>query len=138
MLNNEDLLAISCLLDTKLAPINEKFDSLNNRVDMLDKKFDSLSNRVDTLDKKFNSLDKRINMLDNRVSSIDQRLHHVELLLENSMMPRLQNIERCYVDTYERYYNGVGQIDAIQADVDLLKSVAVEHTKQIKKLTQMS
>ena len=57
-LTNEDLLAISQLLDVKLKPMDKKIDS---------------------------------------------RTQKIEFLLENNVLPRLQNIEACYTSTYRRY-----------------------------------
>ena len=37
---------------------------------------------------------------------LDAKLKPVQLLLENDVLPRLQNIESCYTSTYRRYANG--------------------------------
>jgi len=84
-LTNEDLLAISQLLDLKLNPIND-------------------------------------------------RLKQIEVLQENEILPRLQNIEACYTATYRRYSTGIEQIESLQADMDILKKVVVEHSEKLQKL----
>lgn len=84
-LTNEDLLAISQLLDAKLQPIKE------------DIRFLKLQN-------------------------------------ENEILPRLQNIEACYTSTFNRYQSGVSQIDAMQADIDIMKKVITEHSEKLQKL----
>lgn len=84
-LTNEDLLAISQLLDTKLKPLEDKAKS-------------------------------------------------IEILLENDVLPRLQNIEACYTSTYRRYANGINQIEAMQADIDIMKKVITEHSEKLQKL----
>lgn len=37
------------------------------------------------------------NKLDSRFAPIDNRLKNIELMLENNVLPRLQNIESCIV-----------------------------------------
>ena len=76
-LTNEDLLAISQLLDTKL---------------------------------------------DVRLKPIENRLRRMEIdLLENNIIPRLNTIESCYTDTYNRYKEYADKMDAAFADIELLK-----------------
>ena len=82
-LTNEDLFAISQLLDTKL---------------------------------------------DARLKPIENRMKHIEVdLLENNVIPRLNTIESCYTETYNRYRDYADKIEAVFVDVDLLKKVVSEH-----------
>lgn len=85
-LTNEDLLAISQLLDVKLKPIKDDVKDIN-------------------------------------------------LTLENDVLPRLQNIESCYVSTYKRYQSGVSQIEAMQADIEILKKVVTNHSEKLQKIS---
>ncbi len=89
-LTNEDLLAISQLLDTKL---------------------------------------------DSRLKPIENRLKRIEVdLLENNIIPRLNTIESCYTDTYNRYKDYADKMDAAFADIELLKKVVSEHSEKLQKL----
>ncbi len=85
-LTNEDLLAISQLLDAKLKPIKDDVRDIN-------------------------------------------------LTLENDVLPRLQNIESCYTTTYKRYQSGAAQIEAMQADIDILKKVVTSHSEKLQKIS---
>lgn len=38
---------------------------------------------------------------------LDTKIKLVQLLLENDVLPRLQNIEVCYTSIYRRYANGI-------------------------------
>lgn len=77
MTDNELLLAISNILDEKL---EEKLEQ--KLEEKLDKKFDE------------------------RLAPIERRLKRIEVdLLENNVLPRLNTIEACYTDTYNRYKN---------------------------------
>ncbi len=89
-LTNEDLLAISQLLDTKL---------------------------------------------DARLQPIENRLKRIEVdLLENNVIPRLNTIESCYTNTYNRYKDYADKMDAAFADIELLKKVVSEHSEKLQKL----
>ena len=91
-LTNEDLLAISQLLDTKL---------------------------------------------DARLKPIENRVKRIEIdLLENNVIPRLNTIESCYTETYNRYKDYADKIEAVFADVELLKKVVSEHSEKLQKISQ--
>ncbi|MCM1039104.1 MAG: hypothetical protein NC314_02930 [Roseburia sp.] len=73
-------------------------------------------------------------MLDKKLKPVNDRLKKIELTQENDILPRLQNIEACYTSTYKRYQTGVEQIEAMQADIDVIKSVIREHSEKLQKL----
>lgn len=90
-LTNEDLLAISQLLDTKL---------------------------------------------DARLQPIENRLKRIEVdLLENNVIPRLNTIESCYTDTYNRYKDYADKMEAAFADIELVKKVVSEHSEKLQKIS---
>lgn len=73
-------------------------------------------------------------MLDKKLKPVNDRLKKIELTQENDILPRLQNIEACYTSTYKRYQTGIEQIDAMQADIDVMKSVMREHSEMLQKM----
>lgn len=73
-------------------------------------------------------------MLDKKLEPVNDRLKKIELTQENDILPRLQNIEACYTSTFKRYQTGVEQIEAMQADIDVMKSVIREHSEKFQKL----
>lgn len=77
-------------------------------------------------------LDKK---LDSRLQPIENRLKKIELTLETNVVPRLQNIEACYTDTYDRYKNSVDSYEAMKTDIDILKKVVTEHSEKLKKIS---
>lgn len=74
-------------------------------------------------------------MLDKKLKPVNERLKKIELTQENDLLPRLQNIESCYTSTYKRYQTGIEQIEAMQADIDVMKSVIREHTEKLQKIS---
>jgi hypothetical protein len=64
---------------------------------------------------------------------IENRLKRIEVRLENDISPRLQNIESCYTSTYERYQDYTEKMDAMQADIDIIKKIVIEHSEKLQK-----
>lgn len=74
-------------------------------------------------------------LLDTKLKPLEDRTKNIELLLENDVLPRLQNIESCYTSTYRRYTNGISQLDALQSDMDIVKKVLSEHSEKLQKIS---
>lgn len=73
-------------------------------------------------------------MLDKKLKPVNDRLKKIELTQENDILPQLQNIEACYTSTFKRYQTGIEQIEAMQADIDVMKNVLREHSEKLQKL----
>ncbi len=74
-------------------------------------------------------------MLDKKLKPVNDRLKKIELTQENDILPRLQNIEACYTSTYKRYQTGIEQIEAMQADIEIMKKVITEHSEKLQKIS---
>ncbi len=61
-------------------------------------------------------------------------IHMLKLCQENLILPRLNTIESCYTDTYRRYRDDADQMEAVSADVDIMKKVIAEHSQMLQKL----
>ena len=117
-LTNDDLLAISQLLDVKLKaeiqPIKKEIQSLQR--EMLSVK----------------------EQLQSEILSVKEQLqteiHQMKLFQENIMMPRLNTIEACYLSTYERYMDSTEGYEALQADNEIMKQIIMEHSEKLQKL----
>ena len=76
-------------------------------------------------------LDKK---LDSELKPIKNDIQHIKMFQENVILPRLNTIESCYTDTYNRYKNYADKIEAVFADVELLKKVVSEHSEKLQKI----
>ena len=65
---------------------------------------------------------------------IENRLKRLEVQLETEVIPRLQNIEACYTDTYKRYQDYSDKMEAAFEDIELLKKVVAEHSEKLQKI----
>lgn len=74
-------------------------------------------------------------MLDKKLKPVNDRLKKIELTQENDILPRLQNIESCYISTFKRYQAGAEQIEGMQADIDVMKKVLAEHSEKLQRIS---
>ena len=72
-------------------------------------------------------------MMDKKLTPVNERLKRIELTQENDILPRLQNIESCYTSTYRRYASGIEEMEALKADMEIIKKVVAEHSEKLKK-----
>ncbi|MBD5528645.1 MAG: hypothetical protein HDR02_09615 [Lachnospiraceae bacterium] len=73
--------------------------------------------------------------LDARLKPIENRLKRIDVdLLENNVIPRLNTIESCYTDTYNRYKDYAERMEAAFADIEIMKKVIAEHSEKLQKL----
>lgn len=117
ILTNEDLLAISQVVDTRLdirlKPIEQDIKELKSDVAVLK---------------------ENVTVLNGKVQELETGLRSVRLFQENVILPRLNTIESCYTDTYRRYQKDCDKMETAFQDIDLLKKVAIDHSEKLQKL----
>ncbi len=79
-------------------------------------------------------LKSELQPLKNDIQSIKNEVHQIKLYQENVILPRLNTIESCYTDTYNRYRDYADKMDDAFADIELLKKVVTEHSEKLQKL----
>ena len=94
-LSNEDLLAISQLLDIKLK-----------------------------------------SALQAELQPLKDDIRYIKLHLENETDKRIQLLAENYVPAAKRYEKAVPEIEAMQADISIMKRVIEEHSEKLNKLAQ--
>jgi hypothetical protein len=92
-LSNEDLLAISQLLDIKLK-----------------------------------------SALQAELQPLKDDIRYIKLHLENETDKRIQLLAENYVPAAKRYEKAVPEIEAMQADISIMKRVIEEHSEKLNKL----
>ena len=117
-LTNDDLLAISQLLDVKLKaeiqPIKNEIQTLKSEIQYVRTELQAEIQSV------------KVNL--------ETEIRQIKLFQENQIMPRLNTIEACYLSTYERYKDSVEGYEALQADNEIMKQVIMEHSGKLQKL----
>ena len=96
-LTNEDLLAMSQLLDVKL--------------------------------------DARLKPMENDIKSIKDEQTRINLIIENDIQHDINILVENYVPAAKRYQDATAQIQAIQADIEIMKKVISDHSEKLKKIS---
>ena len=97
-LTNEDLLAMSQLLDVKL--------------------------------------DARLKPMENDIKSIKDEQTRINLIIENDIQHDINILVENYVPAAKRYQDATAQIQAIQADIEIMKKIISDHSEKLKKISQ--
>ena len=106
-LTNDDLLAISQLLDVKL---KAEIQPIKNEIQ-------SVRNELQTVK-----------------AELQGEIHQIKLFQETIIMPQLNTIQSCYTSTYNRYKDSVEGYERLQADNEIMKQIIMEHSEQLQKL----
>ena len=133
MTNNELLLAISDMLDTKLrAELQPLRNEMHDFKDEMRSEMQGFKDEMRNEMQGFNG-EMRNEMYDFK-DEMRNEIHQIKLFQENIILPRLNTIESCYLDTYRRYRDNADRMEAVYEDVDIMKKVLVEHSEQLQKL----
>ena len=130
-------------LESRVDGLEKRIDGLEKRIESLEMRMAGLVIRVDSLEERSNNLDNHINGLGETITSLDnyvridmdRRVKHVELTVENRMLPVLPDLRSCYEDTYERYRKWADHLEGMNQDVILLKRTVTEHSKKLEQLS---
>jgi len=112
--------------------INELRAEFKNDINELRAEFKKLEDKLDNVAA---ALQKQIAKNEKAIIQNTKDISNINILLENEVMPRLRNIESCYVATSNRYISSINQIESIQSDVDVLKNVVAEHSVKLQKIS---
>ena len=156
MTDNELLLAMSDLMDAKLKsalesglqPIKDDIRDLKIDVENMDTRLGEVEVRLGDMDTRLGEVEVRLGDMDTRLGEVEVRLGEVDthlgeldtqvrymaLHIENVTDKNIQLLAENYVPAAKQYERASVQIDAMEADIDLLKKVVTSHSEKIQKL----
>lgn len=141
MSNIELLSAMSDLMDKKLKPIKDTLDEhseiLKEHSAILKEHSEDIRNIKCILKEHGETLKEHGEILKEHSDILmmhSDGIQNIKLILENDFQPRLQNVEGCYLSTFNRYRDGIDRMEQLEMDVDSLKSVVEEHSRQLQKI----
>ena len=152
MKDNELLLAISNVLDTKLEEklqpiradvqelkeevhvLKEDVGALKEEVHVLKEDVGVLKEEVHVLKKDVEVLKDEVHVMKGRICVLQEDVQHVKLYQETILEPRLNTIEACYTSTYGRYKNDVDRMETAFDDIEMLKQTVARHSEQLRKM----
>ena len=71
----------------------------------------------------------------NDIQDIKGRLKKIEIKQENDIIPHLKDVSSCYTSTYNRYKDSVEDYESMKQDISILKSVVMEHSEKLQKIS---
>ena len=111
MLDQNDLLAIAKLMDTKLESINARLDSMDTRLD---------------------SMDTRLDSMDARLGKIEEEARHTRVLIENQDH-KINLIAEQHSEIIEKL-SVIREVDSLKGRMSTLEGTVKAHTTQITEL----
>lgn len=122
MTNNELLLAISDMMDKKLkSEIQAELQPLKDDISHIKSDINHLNNDVGNIKSDINHLNDDINSIKMHLENVTDK--NIQLLAEN------------YVPAAKRYEKAAAKIEAMQTDIDVIKSVILEHSDKLQKIS---
>jgi len=85
-LTNEDLQALSKMMDTKLQPINSRLDKIENRLDIIELKHDRTAQKLEDLQLDIKISEKNIKRAIHDLN--DEMETVIEVMKMNDMLPQ--------------------------------------------------
>ncbi len=107
MTDNELLLAMSNLLKTQIEPLKKGMENMG----------------------------QELREVKQEIREVKLKQQQTSIILENDVLPRLQNIEACYTSTYKRYADGVGNLEALEMNMNIVQKVVAEHSEKLQKIS---
>lgn len=86
----------------------------------------------DIIEKK---LDARIGPLEDEMKSLKNEQTRINIIIENEIRSDIQLLAKNYLPAAKRYEKATAKIDAMQADIDVIKSVIREHSEKLQKIS---
>ncbi|MDE5717256.1 MAG: hypothetical protein K2I53_06510, partial [Lachnospiraceae bacterium] len=83
---------------------------------------------------KMDKLETNFQLMNERMDKVEAEQHQLRMFQENILVPRLNNIEACYLSTYERYKRDSERMEKAIDDIDLLKRTVMSHSVKLQKL----
>ncbi len=149
MTDHELLVAISGIMDKKLIPIENRLDTMQGEIRSMQGEIRTMQGEIRSIKGEINGMKGEINALKGEISTmkveiltikgdiltIQDEIHDMKLFQENVILPRLNTIESCYTDTYERYKMYADKMESVIEDTALLKKVVSKHSEQLQKIS---
>ena len=133
-LTQEDLLAISQILDVKLEPLTGDIASLQEDVASLKEEVSSLKEEVSSLKEEVELLKEDMYLVKKDILILKEEQHRTNLIIENELRPQIRLLAENYLPAAKRYLEEAEQIKEMRSDIDMLKVVVEQHSQQLQAL----
>lgn len=74
-------------------------------------------------------------MLQAELQPIKDDIRDIKLDIENSIKPDIKLLSENYVPAAKKYEKATPQIEAMKADIEIIKKVVTEHSEKLQKIS---
>ncbi len=131
MTDNELLLALSGMLDKKL---KAELQPIKNELQTMKDDIADMKGEIADIRSEIAGMNGEIASIKSNMLIMQNEIRQIKLCQENIILPRLDTIESCYSDTFNRYRTYADKMDSVFEDVELLKTVVTHHSEKLQKL----
>lgn len=123
-------------LDMRMTNMEYKFDALTREVTQVKDNIIDLTGRTANLEKTSECTNSRLDNIEKSLQEQRESIKRIEILhLENNLIPRVANIESCYMTTFERYKVYTDRLPELFATVSNLRRTVQAHSEILKKIS---
>ncbi len=123
-------------LEADVAELKDEVTGLDARMTRMEYKFDVLTREVTQLKDNVIDLTGRTANLEKSMQEQGERIKRIEIIhLENDLIPRVNNIESCYMSTFERYKDYNDRLPELFATVSNVSRTVQTHSEKLKKIS---
>ena len=124
-------------VEQRLDEVEERLDSAEERIAGLEQQMRAVNDRLGKVEEQVADMNKRLAAVELESAGMDKRLARVERQIRNEAVPRLKNIESCYVGTFERYSRGAEQMEAAMEEMEILHNVVDVHHSRFEGIAKI-
>lgn len=123
-------------LDRRMTNMEYKFDVLTREVTQLKDGIIDFTGRTANLEKSSERTNNRLDNIENCLQEQQESIKRIEVVhLENNLIPRVANIESCYMSTFERYKAYTDRMPELYAAVSNVSRTVQTHSEMLKKIS---
>ncbi len=123
-------------LDARMTRMEYKFDVLTREVAQLKDNVIDLTGRTANLEKSSEWTNSKLDSIEKSMQEQGERIKRIEIIhLENDLISRVNNIESCYMSTFERYKDYNDRLPELFATVSNVSRTVQTHSEKLKKIS---
>ena len=143
MTNNDLLLAISDMMDKKLKseiqaelqPLKDDISHIKGDINYMKSDINHLNNDVSNIKSDINHLNDDVSNIKSDINHLNDDINSIKMHLENVTDKNIQLLAENYVPAAKRYEKATAKIEAMQTDIDVIKSIILEHSDKLQKIS---
>ena len=105
-----------------ISTLKEDLTAVKEEVTSVKEDLTAVKEEVTSVREDLTSVKEEVTSIKKDVRELKDSVTKLEITQENEILPRLKEIESCYLDTYKRYQEGNDDIESLKVDVTTIKN----------------